>query len=93
VSDQASGGDLMQVIRRAQDQLSALTGRQPEGVSALRRTDGGWSMEVELVELERIPASTSILGTYQVTVDREGNLQEYSRISRYHRNQAGDGEQ
>jgi hypothetical protein len=93
VSDQSSGRNLMEVIRRAQDQLGALTGRHPEGVSALRRTDQGWSMEVELVELERVPASTSILGTYQVSVDRDGNLLEYSRLSRYHRNQAGDGDQ
>ncbi len=92
MGDQAEG-NLMDVVRRAQAQLASLTGRRPESVSALRRTESGWSMEVELVELERVPASTSILGTYQVTVDGDGNLQEYSRIARYHRNQAGDGEQ
>jgi hypothetical protein len=83
---------LLPVIARAREQLEALTGRRPESVTAVRRTEGGWTMTVELVELERIPASTSILGTYDVSVDGDGNLVEYARTSRYHRNQAGEQE-
>jgi hypothetical protein len=80
------------VVSKARAQLQELTGRPSEGVTSLERDEEGWRLSVEVVELERIPASTSILGAYEVRVDVDGNLVEYTRIARYHRNQAGDSE-
>jgi hypothetical protein len=45
---------------------------------------------MEVVELERIPASTNVIGTYDVVVDRSGELLEFTRTHRYHRNRADD---
>ena len=42
----------------------------------------GW-----VVELERIPASTNVMATYEAVVDFDGNVVEYARVRRYHRNQ------
>jgi hypothetical protein len=72
--------------------MQELTGRPAEAVTAVERVQDGWHLSIEVVELERIPASTSILGGYDVWVDQEGNLLEYSRTGRYHRNQAGEVE-
>ncbi|GAB3899347.1 hypothetical protein GCM10029964_085160 [Kibdelosporangium lantanae] len=63
-----------------------MTGRQPEAVIGVRAGDGGgWSVLVEVVELDRIPASTSVLATYRVDVDAGGVLQSYERLRRYTR--------
>lgn len=73
--------------RLAREQLADLLGREPEGISALARTDEGWIAEVEVVELERIPPTTSVLATYRVTLDEDGELNGYQRVRRYTRGQ------
>jgi hypothetical protein len=72
------------------DQLSMLTSRTVEGVSRLERDDDGWLVEVEIVELDRIPDSTSVLASYETHTDEDGNVLSYHRTRRYPRNQAGE---
>lgn len=74
-------------MRSASQQLQELLGRPPESISALRPTDDGWEAEVEVLELERIPETTSVLASYRVTLDAEGELMAYERIRRYTRGQ------
>lgn len=72
--------------QRAVDQFTALTGRVPESVTGLRGTeDGGWSALVDVVELVRVPDSTSVLATYRVDLDGQGELRSYERLRRFHR--------
>jgi hypothetical protein len=78
----------VQVVRQGVAQLGEITGRGPDTVSGIEPTEDGWILQVELVELERIPASTSVLASYEVELDEEGNLLEYRRVRRYFRNQA-----
>ncbi|MDQ0845897.1 gas vesicle protein [Streptomyces sp. V1I6] len=75
------------VMRSAADQLAELLGRPPESVSALTRTEDGWEADVEVLEVERIPDTTSVLASYRVTLDEEGDLVEYRRTRRYTRGQ------
>ncbi|MEU1280691.1 gas vesicle protein [Streptomyces sp. NPDC005805] len=79
--------DAAQAMRSAAGSLQELLGRPPESVSALRRTDDGWEADVEVLELERVPETTSVLGSYHVTLDRDGELVGYERTRRYTRGQ------
>lgn len=91
MSGDAGAAPLRSVIAQVTAQLQELTGRPAGGVTAARRDeDGHWRLSVEVVELERVPASTSILGTYDVVADERGHLLEYARTGRYHRNQTAD---
>ena len=83
-----AAGSLTAVCRAAMDGIAALTGRTPDTVSSVEPTDGGWRVEVEVVDLERIPASTSILATSEVEVDGDGSVCGYRRVRRYFRNAA-----
>jgi hypothetical protein len=74
-------------MRRASEQLGELLGTQPESVSALKPTELGWEARVEVVEVPRIPETTSIMASYQVVLDAEGHLLAYERDSRYTRSQ------
>ncbi|MEV4557945.1 gas vesicle protein [Kitasatospora sp. NPDC049285] len=76
-----------EAMRTAAEQLAELLGRVPESVSALKPIDDGWQADVEVVELERIPETTSVLASYRVTLDKDGDLQSYERIRRYTRGQ------
>lgn len=79
------------VALAAKEQLTQLTGLRPDTVSELTREEEGWRVRVEMVELERIPAATDVLATYEVHLDAEGTLMEYERIRRYRRDQVSDG--
>lgn len=78
------------IARGAAEQLAEITGIGADSISGLARTEDGWLVQVEVVEVQRIPDSTSVLASYQVVVDDSGELQSYRREHRYYRNQAGD---
>jgi len=81
----------LDMVKDAAHQLAALTGRRPEKVLGLEQGDNGWKVSFEMLELERIPRSTDLLGCYVVEVDEDGDLVGYERSSRYQRGQA-DGD-
>lgn len=83
----ASPGD---IARRAALQLGELRGLEVEGVTGFQRTDGGWRVLVEVVEVSRVPTSTDVLGAYEVELDDEGELVGFERLRRYVRGRAGE---
>ena len=80
----------MQIAQEAARQLLELTGREAEGVVAMERTDDGWRIEVEVVEVRRIPDTTDVLALYEVTVDEDGDMEGYRRLRRYGRGVPGE---
>ncbi|MBP2322713.1 hypothetical protein JOF56_003098 [Kibdelosporangium banguiense] len=75
-----------QAIRKAVEHFGLLSGRQPDGVTGIRAmAEGGWSVLIDVVELERIPATTTVMATYRVDVDRAGELVACERLRRYTR--------
>jgi hypothetical protein len=79
------------VAEQAARQLAELTGKEVEGVTALSRSEEGWRVELEVLELRRIPTTTDVLATYEVVTDASGELEEYRRLGRYVRGQTEDG--
>ncbi|MBD3008812.1 gas vesicle protein [Streptomyces sp. 5-10] len=74
--------------RSAAHHVQGLTGRAPEGVTSLERTEDGWTIGIEVVETHRIPDSTDLLAEYQVELDDSGELVSYRRTERYYRGRA-----
>jgi Gas vesicle synthesis protein GvpO len=89
----AEGGKKMsppEVVGRARQQIEELFGKPVEAVSGFGHPEdngGGWTVTLELLELPRIPDTTSLLGTYEATLDADGNLVDARRLRRYPRNQ------
>jgi hypothetical protein len=68
-----------------------MLGRPVESVMGLEPDDGnGWKVTLEVVELERIPRSTDVLGAYVISLDKGGELTGARRERRYYRNQADE---
>lgn len=80
----------MTIAREAAEQLGQLTGRDVEGVTALERTEEGWRVEVEVLEVRRIPETTDVLATYELTLDDDGDIEGYRRLRRYVRGTPGE---
>ncbi|MFB9398635.1 gas vesicle protein GvpO [Streptomyces echinatus] len=78
----------MEVLRQARAQLAELTGLAPESVSLFEQTEDGWALEMEVLELERVPDTMSLMASYQVELDLRGQLTGYRRVRRYERGRA-----
>jgi hypothetical protein len=78
-----------EIAQRARQQLAELTGRPPEAVLGVARDgdNGGWKVEVETLELQRVPSTTDLLAAYVLKLDDDGDLVEYHRARRYLRGQ------
>lgn len=77
---------LAEIVQSAVDEFQSLTGKQLDSVTGVRSNDdGGWSVLVDVVELERIPATTSVLATYRIDVEDEGAVRSYERLRRFNR--------
>ena len=79
------------IIAAARRQVEELTGRPVTGVIGFDRSDGGWDVRVEVLELKRVPETMSILGLVQVELDEEGELIGYRRVRRYAASQVDEG--
>jgi hypothetical protein len=76
-----------EAIRAAARQLAELLGGEPDSVSALTAGDQGWTAHVEVVEIERIPDTASVMASYRVQLDAGGRLVGYERVRRYAKGQ------
>lgn len=76
---------LAEAVRVAVREFAELTGHEPDAVTGARSTEEGWSMLVDVVELERIPSTSSVLATYRVDVGQRGQLLSYERLRRFNR--------
>jgi hypothetical protein len=80
-----------EAIARVRRDLPELLGHPVEAVLGVEPDDSkGWNVTVQVVEMARIPPTTDVLGAYDVTLDRNGELQAYKRKRRYYRNQADE---
>jgi hypothetical protein len=78
------------LARRASGELAELLGRDPEAIVSLERTDDGWRVGVEILEIRRIPDTADVLAEYDVDADGEGHLTGYRRARRYARGRVRD---
>lgn len=80
------------IAMQAAAELLELTGKEPEGITGLERSDDGWTVQVEVVEMRRIPNTTDVLAIYEIDADDRGSLMGYRRIRRYSRGSSEGGD-
>ncbi|PRY02365.1 gas vesicle protein GvpO [Allonocardiopsis opalescens] len=81
-------GKVAALIGAAREQFEELVGIPVEGVSGVEKAEDGWTVTLEAVELLRVPDTVSLLATYTVDLDSEGDLAGYRRVRRYTRGRA-----
>ncbi|HEX7161677.1 MAG TPA: gas vesicle protein GvpO [Trebonia sp.] len=78
--------------REGLEQITELTGKDPESVTGVEPSQDGWLVTVEVIEDRRIPSSTDLLSTYEAEIDNDGELLSYRRLRRYSRGRGDDGD-
>jgi hypothetical protein len=84
--------EVRELLDTAKEHVAALVGKQIEAVSGIDRDgDDGWTVAVEVLELERVPNTMDILATYEVRLSDDGELLGFQRGRRYHRAAENNG--
>ena len=78
------------VVISAVEQVHDLIGKPVESVTGMEKNGSEWTVKLEVLELERIPNTTDVLGEYEVTVDNRGEVTGAQRTRRYHRAESGE---
>ena len=73
-----------QIIAKAKDELSALTGLEPSTIRRVRKdNDEKWHVTLEMLERKAIPETMDILGIYEMLLVDDGknggNVLEFER--------------
>ena len=74
----------------AVEQMQELIGRPVESITGMEKDGNEWTVTLEVLELERVPTTTDVLGKYEVTLDKDGELTGAQRTRRYPRAEAGE---
>jgi gas vesicle protein GvpO len=86
-----SRSDVARIVAQARDHLKNLLGADAESISGIERSNGNWSVTLEVVEMRRIPESTDILSSYTAVLDDDGGIVSVTRGRRYRRSQVEEG--
>lgn len=70
---------ISQLVERAREELSKLTGLELSTTLRATKDEKGWHVSVEMIEKHSIPDQMDILATYDALLDDEGNLIEFNR--------------
>ena len=70
--------------------VEELTGYQPEAVTGLEWDGESWSVTVDALELQRVPNTTDVLGSYEIQLDEHGTIRGYRRVRRFRRCEVQD---
>lgn len=82
---------MARVLQRAVGAFRELSGYTPVSVTGLEHEDhDGWRVSVDVVEVERIPPTTSLMASYEIDVTEEGELRAYRRVRRFIRAHADE---
>ncbi len=71
---------LLDLVKKAREQLYDLTGLKVGSTVSVRKGESGWCVRVEVVEKNSIPDGQDILATYELATDGEGNVQDFMRV-------------
>jgi hypothetical protein len=77
------------VVGEAIKQVHQLIGKPIESVTGMEKDGRDWTVTLEVLELSRIPSTTDVLGSYEVTMDGNGELTGIQRTRRYPRAESG----
>jgi hypothetical protein len=79
------------IAKQAVEQMESLMSRPIEAVTGIEK-DGNdwWTVTLEVLELQRVPSTTDVIGKYEVTLDKDGELTGLQRTRRFTRAEAGE---
>ena len=71
--------DIKELSEQAKSQLAEITGLKPITVTGVLKDGQGWHIDLDMLEMSRIPTATDVLGNYEALLDDDGNMLRFER--------------
>ena len=86
-ADEETGSlTIMQAIAQAKETIATMTGLPVDSVVHCARAENlNWGISIDVVESYARMGDNDLLATYEVEIGSNGEMQTFSRIRRYHR--------
>lgn len=81
---------LMRIVALARETVAFFTELAVDQVVSCRTVEGGWIVEVDVLEAAARMGDNDLLATYRVELDRDGVVTGITRLRRYHREDSGE---
>ena len=72
--------DIQETILKVKENLSKLTGLKCQGVIGVNQEGDELIITLEMLEKTRIPDSMDILGIYEIKIDSQGGIKDFTRL-------------
>lgn len=72
---------IMEIIRMIPLLIESIFNRKPDEITSLSTEEGGWKVNVEMLERKAVPDTQDILGTYELKLKGDGELIAYKRTT------------
>jgi hypothetical protein len=79
-----------EIAEQAVEQVEGLMSRPIEAVTGIDNDGDWWTVTLEVLELERVPSTTDVIGKYEVKLDKDGAMVGLERTRRFPRAEAGE---
>jgi len=80
------------LIEQTRKELNKLTGLDLSTTKGVKKDGEGWIITIELIEKHSIPDQMDILALYEVSIDADGNIQNFDRKAMRKRMDSVEGE-
>lgn len=84
-----SGGvklSMMGAIAQAKETVGAMTSLQVDSIARCTKSpEGDWEIAVDVIESVARMGDNDLLATYEVQIDKDGEMVNFNRTRRYHR--------
>ena len=77
--------NVSEIIKSAREIVGELTGLKVENVTGFEKDGDGWTVTVEVLELQRVPSTMDVMGSYDLTLSDKGDVTAFKRRRRYPR--------
>ena len=72
--------EVTELVNKLVADFPAMINLQASSVVAISRSEDGWVVSIEMIEKKSIPDSMDILGCYEVSLDGDGEIRDFSRL-------------
>jgi hypothetical protein len=80
----------MEIAQVAKQQLADLTGLKADTVSGMSKSEDGWHVNIDMIQMRCVPDCSDMLATYETLVDEQGDLLRYQRTKTFRRGEGSE---
>jgi len=77
--------DFLGINEKAYEVIKETLHKEPDSISSIEKTEGGWRVEAEVLEKKAVPETFDLLKIFEFILDNNGKVQSFKLLKRKQR--------